>query len=243
MIIYFLCEESVYHNNILFSYYMSLLSLQSVCRPFPPIILYYNPCNNLSTLTLGSYTGGVTVVNDTTLNSNTFKVLSAVGAYGYYNTGSSLLGKTILIDVNTTALCDIFFGCNSSGAGFMLRIDSRPEHISYISTIVSTNEWNSYGLAFTFSPALTTATETRILANTWYKFVISISSTGEIRWIARQRGATNNINGKAYYSYSDTSRVSASNTHIGIVGDGAGPTFYTLFDNITIVNGATLFNV
>jgi len=190
-------------------------------------IIYQNDCASLGNLTANT---GVSVV------SSTYRVPSLYANYGSMNTGVSLLNTTIVVDMSSSALGNFFFGCNSVGAGFMLRFETRTVDINYISCMTPTGAWNGYGpvIASTYS-----GTTTRMDARVWYTIIISISPTGTIKWAAQKRNTSSFIN-NTIYAQDTAYTVSNANQYIGVVGDGAGSTLYTDFDNIKIYNQALL---
>jgi len=92
--------------------------------------------------------------------------------YAYINPASlsSFVGYTILVDMyatGATPLVDLYFGCNSSGAGQMFRIDARGDGTHYTG-FATTTGWVTW-----------TAPSTGIYlsVNTWYTIKIVITST------------------------------------------------------------------
>lgn len=181
--------------------------------------LYRNNCTATNTL---STNVGISVVNDT------FQAFA--NQYGTINPGYSLLNKTILVDMNTSGLCNLFFGNNTSGAGFMIRLDGRLGSQSGIATTTSWTVWNA-----------PTGTGINLLSNVWYTFVISIDSSGNISWAAQQFGTNSFVNNTIYSSLNTgvNTTVSSSNTFLAVNGDRLSSSISN-FKNIIIYNSATL---
>lgn len=128
---------------------------------------------------------------------------------------TTLKGCTIYFDLYTNSLVNFYFGCNSSGAGQMFRLETRPG--------------NGTGFATTTNWTVRTAPQgTFVLtASTWYNFVITISTTGVASYTYKLNSATN------FSSGSGTITI-GNNTHIGVQGDGLGPLSY--IDNLNVVS-------
>lgn len=179
--------------------------------PPVPAFIFSNTGDNLT---------GWTVTNatvDNTLGNPAPSLLANNGQYAYINSGAaSLLNTTIQIDMyvrsGSVNLCDFFFGCNSSGAGYMLRFDARAGTTTGIATTTSWTNWNVPNIA----------TRGPVTATTWHSAKIQIASNGSTSWY---------FNGTLI----GTSTLTLSGTFIGIQGDGgnAGGNF----DNIYISSG------
>jgi hypothetical protein len=220
------------------------------------IIICYSlltPPNSIATLNLQSYSelyrNNCDAVNSLNTNvgitigssfANTFQAngatTSTTANYGTINPSFSLLNTTILVDMYTTSttgtvgLCNLFFGNNSSGAGFMVRLDGRSGFQSGIATTTSWTVWNA-----------PTGTGINLLSNVWYTFVISIDSSGNISWAAQKSGTDMFVNNTIYSSLNTgvTTTVSSSNTWLAVNGDRLSGSI-SYFDNIIIYDSAIL---
>ncbi len=181
--------------------------VQRLNSTWPSPAIYVNDGTTLS---------GWTTVNATVNNSlgNPAPSLQALGGqYAHYNVGTSLLGKTIEMDMfvlsGSFALGNIFFACNSSGSGQLFRLDCRGSGTGF----TSSSSWTSWGTPS--GPGFT--------ANTWYNIKIVISSGG------------------VALSYVNNSLVNVGYTianngnYIAIHGD-SGVVSGSRFDNIKIYN-------
>lgn len=180
-------------------------------------LLYNNSCNDLTTFSTPGYNSGITVFNDT------FVVPTNV--YGYFNPNINLLNKTIMVNMKTDVLGDIFFGCNSSGLGLMFRFETRNQ---YSSGIADTTDWTNWN-APSSGPTL--------LSNTYYTVIISINLSGNVKWAVQQLGTNSFVNNTIYVSNA-SHIVNSDTTYIGLQGDGGGGS--SVFDSIQIYNYATL---
>ena len=168
----------------------------------------------------GSTLSGWTSVN-ATVNSGTGNPspsLQATGAeYAYRDLGESFLSKRITFDVyllpGTISLCNFYFGCNSSGAGNMLRIEGRTD--GRISGFATTNSWTSWN-----APS---GSINAYAQSTWHTIEISINSSSQASW---------SINGTPVQT--DVA-VTLSGNYFAVHGDG-GVVEGALFDNIVIEN-------
>jgi hypothetical protein len=204
-------------------------------------VLYSNNCTALNTLTDNS---SVSIVN------GTFSVVGTTSSYGTINTGMSLLGKTITVDMSSNFLGNFFFGCNSSGAGYMIRFETRPDNNSCISYMAAPFSWTNWGVwtnptepsswnIITGPAPAGSANDTsrRVQKSVWYTVIISIAGDGTLSWTAQKQGTTSFINNTIYYQYTNF-KVDPSNTYIAVHGDGGMGR--TQFDNIRIYNQSLL---
>jgi hypothetical protein len=132
--------------------------------------------------------------------------------------------------MQTNVLCNLYFGNNNSGAGFMLRLDGRG--FNNYSGIAPTTSWTAWAGPADVSAALKN--------NVWYTFVISISNDGSIKWASQQvsgTGMTGSFDENRIYTYSTTA-VSDTSVYIAVNGDGGGATSY--FSDIKIYDKALL---
>ncbi len=92
------------------------------------------------------------------------------GQYAYRQWGGSLTRIEFDVQVlsGTTPLCNFFFGCNASGAGQMLRLETRG---SFHSGFASTSSWTSWS-----GPA---STGVRLTPGQWYR--VKITRSGSTR--------------------------------------------------------------
>jgi hypothetical protein len=137
-------------------------------------------------------------------------------AYAYKSTGAfSLVNKTIIVDMRTNAsLIDFFFGCFVSGAGNMVRIDTRG--FGNYSGFATTTSWTVWA-------APSTGIDTH-QQGVWYRVKIQIFNT-------QPGGMTWYVDGQ----HAGTGTFVDSGDFIGLQHDGLGGTNY--WDNIQIING------
>lgn len=154
--------------------------------------------------------GTVTIVSSPGNPGPSVQVPGSTSDYAY--TDSGVTPTTIEVDMYSTVLGDFFFGCNSSGAGSMARIDTRSGQFSGLAT---TSSWSSWS-----SPA---SGLTGITASAWHHLVISISGGA----------ASLTIDGVTANSIP----YSADGSFIGYIGDGGGGDTY--FCNV-LINGTAL---
>jgi hypothetical protein len=129
------------------------------------------------------------------------------GAYMYRNIGAQATYQT---DVACTgSLVDFFFGCNSTGAGYMARLDLRGG--GSVCGFATTSSWTAWSTPADPPGILGTS----LASANWYTLVVTVSGGT----------ATLTINGTVAGSIS----VGAMGAYIGLIGDGAGG---GNFDNI-----------
>ena len=203
-------------------------------------IVYQNDCNSLSNLTVNN--NGVTVVN------GTYSAAGTGTTYGAINTGISLLNKTITVDISSNLLAEFYFGCDSSGSGYMIRFETRPDSIVYISYMAAPTSWTNRGYwvdptepstwTIITGPAPAGSandTSRRLQASVWYTIIMSIASDGTLSWAAQKQGTPTFINNTTYPQYTNF-KVSDANRFIAV--NGAGGNGRSQFDNIKIYNQA-----
>jgi hypothetical protein len=172
---------------------------------------------NLGTLLFssdGSSLSGWTVTGATvdSVNGQPAPSLKAAGGqYAYNQWGGTLMRIEFDVQVltGTTPLCNFYFGCNASGAGQMLRLETRS---GFSSGFASTSSWTSWG-----GPA---ATGVRLTAGQWYR--VKITRSGSSRaWYLNDtliQSDTSYVNNGDYFAiHGDTASVAGG-----------------LFDNIRI---------
>ena len=169
-----------------------------------------------STLT-GWTNSGVTIASTFGNPSPSFSVNGV--SYATYNVTqiASFNSTRIFCDVyisstGSLALTNLFFGCNSTGAGFYARFDARGGVNNPF--IYTTNSWTSWNAP----PSTSTHT---ITTNTWYTFVIKIDSSGNINLY--------DSTGLLYYTYY---AATFSGTYLAVNGQTAGVVSW--FDNIKV---------
>lgn len=154
--------------------------------------------------------GAVTLVGSPGDPGPSVQVPGTVGVFTYIDTG--VTPAHIEIDLYTTVLGDFFFGCNSSGAGQMVRVDTRNGTFCALAT---TSSWTSWS-----TPASGLGP---VSANSWHHLDITIAGAT----------ATLKIDGATANSIP----YSADGSFIGYVGDGGGG--YTYFCNL-LINGSSI---
>lgn len=177
-----------------------------------PAILWLNDGSTLSGWTVTGATvdsGAGNPAPSLRTNPNTYARLAPLGA------GVTWVGKSIKFDARVTGtggLCDLFFCCNSSGDGQLVRVEARAGTFSGISDTAS---WTSWSIPrATFPPADTA----------WHTYQVDIK-TGPVADV-----------------WKDGTKVLADVTiailgdYIGIHGDGGNA--HTLWDNLSIFNTA-----
>jgi hypothetical protein len=179
--------------------------------PPTPSLLFSNDGSTLSGWTVTDATV------DDTLGNPLPSLLADPGQYAYINSGAaSLLNTTITLDIYVRGffinLCNFFFGCNATGSGYMLRLDSRGGELSGIATTGGWTNWDTPSIA----------TRGFVAAETWHSVKIQIASNGDTSWYL------NNV-------LVGSGTLTLSGTYIGIQGDGGA--FGGNFDNIRIVSG------
>lgn len=166
----------------------------------------------------GSSLAGWTVTGatvDATLGDPAPSYKATGGQYAHIAPVAGLVGKTILVRVRVipggTALCSLWFGCNSSGAGPALRFEARAGFHSGIETNTS---WTAFG-----TPA---ATGIVVPAGSWLSARIDIKTGPVVDWyldnVLKQVNVPITINGD----------------HIAVHGYSAGVTGGN-FDNLQIL--------
>ena len=155
---------------------------------------------------------GATV--DATLGDPAPSFKATGGQYAYLAPVAGLVGKSILARVQvipgTTNLCNLFFGCNASGAGRMLRLEARAgQH----SGIVTTTSWTAWGL-----PA---GTGVVVPSGSWMSIRIDIKSGPVADWYLDGVLKESNVS------------IAVNGDYIAISGDAGGVTGGN-FDNLEI---------
>ena len=157
---------------------------------------------------------GATV--DGTLGDPAPSLKAANGQYAYIAPVSGLIGKSILARIRiasgSPALCNLFFGCNASGAGRMLRLDTRGGGDSC--GIATTSSWTSFS-----GPG---ATGIVVSADTWYSIRIDIKPGPVADWSLD--GALKQVNVP----------IAVSGDYIAVHGNVGGGTSGN-FDNLQIL--------
>lgn len=150
-------------------------------------------------------------------------ISSINGNYCYINLTTfipgitTVKGRTITVNINTTitsgGVCDFFFGCNISGAGQMVRINTLVPAGEY-SGLASTTSWTTRPVPSTAGPA--------VLPNIWYSVVITINASGlaSYTWNGSATGTT-------------TMTIANNGTYIGIASRASSNQCWV--DNISIV--------
>jgi hypothetical protein len=150
----------------------------SISFSFTPTYVFLSDGSSLS----GWTNSGITVSSGV---GNPAPSFAGTGSsqYAYINPASlsSLVGYIILVDMYATGanpLVDLYFGCNSSGAGQMFRIDARP-FPAHGNGFASTTFWTGVG-AWSTPPS----NNYTLSANTWYtiKIVINSTATNGMSW-------------------------------------------------------------
>lgn len=217
---------------------MSLLSLQSIGRPFPLKvivsnaynILYQNDCSNASGLTSIVTNVGGTITSDG--NIYTLALPGSTGyVYGTINTGLNLINKTVKIDYYYSGGYLMFaFGCDNLGNGYRIYITNAFPLLYY----KTGNVWQQAGSQV----AGLLGTTGTVTSNKWYTITISITSLSDIRWNLSEQGSTTYVvAGVSYYRYTSNPKVSASNTFIGLIFNSSAS---ARVDNIKIYDGVML---
>jgi hypothetical protein len=128
----------------------------------------------------------------------------------YINLPFSLLNKTIFFNAKTiSGICNLFFMCNSTGAGQMLRL-----HTQSTSGFAITSSWSNWS-----SPTIGSS----VASSTWLSIKIYINLTGKAEWY---------LNGVLQNGIIQVSNN--NNNYIGIHGDALGSTV-SYFDNINVI--------
>jgi Concanavalin A-like lectin/glucanases superfamily len=163
---------------------------------------YSNDCSSIT----GWTTGGTTAPTIATISSQTgIYAVSGGSNYAYINTGiTSLKGKNISFNVYLTGGCpEIYFACNSSGAGQMFRFETRTGNVQGFASTTAWGTWNNPA-----NSGLWTA------LNTWTSVMITISYAGVA---------------KIYVNGTDlgfTYTIADNGGYIGIQADNGGGAIY-----------------
>jgi hypothetical protein len=166
---------------------------------------YIGPTVTISSGSITGWTLGPSAITTTSSLGNPAPCISAAGRqYGYYDLATRISGLTTFkshiftfdIFCESGSLINLFFGCNSSGAGQMWRLETRDGASSGITNTTSWTFWNY------------PATGPTLSGSTWYTVVITISSAGVATY------TYNGIAGGQSYTIAD------NGTYIGIQGDG-----------------------
>ncbi len=122
----------------------------------------------------------------------------------------------------TTSLGDVFFLVNSSGAGQMARIDARPPAFfsTFPSGFAQTQSWSSW------SGPSSGPTET---PNTWYKVDIAVNNSTATLYVNK-----NNTPLQVLGAPVSKMNMSYKGGYVGLVGDAAGSTQVTYWNNIIL---------
>ena len=146
---------------------------------------------------------------------------SASGNYMYRNVNLAT-NRLTTFNVYTTGLGNLFFLCNSSGAGQMYRADSRGStNYSGFATTSSWTSWNAPSSGF------------QTTASSWYQFGIAITSaTSATLYYQNSTNAGPTIPTSTLGTYSITN----NGGYIGLVGDALGSSYITYWDNIITRN-------
>lgn len=116
------------------------------------------------------------------------------GAYTYMNFGAT--PTTISFAIRGSAAGDFYFGATSTGAGYMVRHETRSPYVGGFATTTSWSGWGTPVGAPTYT------------ANIWYQYNISISGGT----------ASLSVNSTPVTTFP----VSSLGTYLGVIGDGAG---------------------
>jgi len=142
---------------------------------------------------------------------------TTTNAYAYIQPAgiTTFVNKTIIVDMQTNAsLMNFYFGCNSTGAGNMVRIETRG--LGNYSGFATTGTWLSW------SPPYAGIVSHQ--QGVWYRVKIQIFNT--------------NPGGMTWYVdgvYAGTGTFIDNGGYIGLQHDGLGGTNY--WDNIQIIDG------
>ena len=201
-------------NQIIYMYYgnAAATTVSSGANTF----IYYDD----GSTTTGWTTSGT--VGSSAVQGNPVNSLRAAGASGSYLNRNTGIGPNTFTSFNvftvTGNLGNFFFQCNSAGLGQMYRLDARgTTNFSGFATTTNWTTWTAPGGTQTSSP------------NTWHQFGIAINAAGTSSTLYYNTGTgTNPVPGTALGTFASTN----SGTYIGLVGDGAGATLFTYWDNI-----------
>ena len=173
--------------------------------------LFFNDGSSLSGWTVSGATVDATIGNPApslkAYPTNQYAYIAPPGI-------TDLIGKSIKFDCKlgtSTALANLFFGCNASGAGRMLRLDMRDSvNLPGVATTTSWTAWSA--------PSSTFAA----IDSNWHTYQIDIK-TGQVVDVWKDGvKVLSNIS------------IVLNGTYIGISGDGGSQGGN--FDNISIFN-------
>ena len=166
---------------------------------------------------LAGWTNNGVSINNSVGNPGSSFSTTTPGAYAYIQPAgiTTFVNKTIIVDMQTNAsLLDFFFGCNSSGAGNMVRIDTRG--VGARSGFATTTSWSVWA-----------APSEGIISHqqgVWYRVKIQIFNT-------QPGGMTWYVDG----IHAGTGQFVDNGGFIGLQHDGLSGTNY--WDNIQIIDG------
>lgn len=126
---------------------------------------------------------------------------------------TDLVGKSIKFDckIGSGGLADFFFGCNSAGAGRMIRLDARGS--GNLPGVATTTSWTAWS-----APSSTFAS----IDNAWHTYQIDVKAGPVVDLWKDGVKVLSNVS------------ISLSGSYIGLQGDGGSAGGY--FDNIQIFN-------
>ena len=150
---------------------------------------------------------------------NAYYANSANGDYMYKPVSGLAPGTVLTFWVYTTGLGDLFFMCNSSGAGQMARLDGRNTNSDWAGQ-AATASWTSWS-----------APSSGLLepANTWFKIDVVIGATSSTMYIAPADTAIGTVGTEAN-AYTFTN----NGNYLGLVGDALGSTYITYWNGFVI---------
>ena len=159
--------------------------------------------------------------------------------YCYYNLGTSLFNTSISFNVNTNSYCGFFIGCNSTGQGIVLRLDST----NNLSGFIFVNSWSlteAGGGSNTTSTSSSMGSASPASQNTDTRFMvpaltrllvqINIDSSGKVSWYI------NKVQQPGMISVSNATE----NTYIGLIGDVGNSVSQTSYFTNIIVNSTMI---
>ena len=157
--------------------------------------------------------------------------------YCYYNLGTSLFNTTISFNVNTNSYCGFFIGCNSTGQGVVLRLDSSANTTGFMFI----NSWSlTEAGSSTTSTSSSTGSASPASQNTDTRFMvpaltrllvqINIDSSGKVSWFI------NKVQQPGMISVSNATE----NTYIGLIGDVGNSTSQVSYFTNIIVNSTMI---
>ena len=150
---------------------------------------------------------------------NAYYANSANGDYMYKPVSGLAPGTVLTFWVYTTGLGDLFFMCNSSGAGQMARLDGRNTNSDWAGQ-AATASWTSWS-----------GPSSGLLepANTWFKIDVVIGATSSTMYIAPADTAIGTVGTEAN-AYTFTN----NGNYLGLVGDALGSTYITYWNGFVI---------